>query len=120
MAGRQWPGFYRRRGRNAAVVRVGRAVSIYLAAKDPHLQGRTLIRMGETIGYVNPDRGIAHIEHGLQLIDPVREPRLELPAQHGLAVFLCAAGRAPEALAILDRARANSAGRPRCPAWRCG
>jgi tetratricopeptide (TPR) repeat protein len=82
-----------------------KALSLYLAANDPHLQGRTLIAMGETIGPVDPDRGLAHIEHGLQLLNAVREPRLELRAQHHLAELLCAAGRPQEALAILNRAR---------------
>jgi tetratricopeptide (TPR) repeat protein len=81
-----------------------RALSLYLAADDPHLQGRTLIQMGETVGYANPDKGLSHIEHGLQLINPVREPRLQLRAQHDLAEFLSAAGRPEEALAILGRA----------------
>jgi len=81
------------------------ALSLYLAVGDAHLQGRTLIQMANTIGYVNPDKGIAHVEHGLQLINPVREPRLELCAQHALASFLCDAGRPRDALAILDRAR---------------
>jgi hypothetical protein len=76
----------------------------YLAADDPHLQGRTLIQMGETVGYANPDKGLSHIEHGLQLTNPVREPRLQLRAQHDLAEFLSAAGRPEEALAILGRA----------------
>jgi tetratricopeptide (TPR) repeat protein len=82
-----------------------KALSLYLAVGDAHLQGRTLIQMGDTIGYVDPDKGIAHLEHGLQLINPVREPRLELCAQHTLAHFLSDAGRPQEALAILDRAR---------------
>jgi tetratricopeptide (TPR) repeat protein len=82
-----------------------KALSLYLAADDPHLQGRTLIFMGEMIGSVNPDRGLAHIEHGLQLLNPVREPRMELRAQRALAEYLSAAGRPEEALAILDRAR---------------
>jgi tetratricopeptide (TPR) repeat protein len=82
-----------------------KALSLARAADDAHLQGRTLIQMGETIGYANPDKGLAHIEHGLQLINPVREPRLELRAQHLLAEFLCGAGRPREALAIMDRAR---------------
>jgi tetratricopeptide (TPR) repeat protein len=82
-----------------------KALSLYLAAGDAHLQGRTLIQMGKTIGYVDPDRGIAHLEHGLQLINPVREPRLELCAQHALAHFLAESGRPRQALAILDRAR---------------
>ncbi len=81
------------------------ARSLYLGANEPHLQGRTLIAMGETIGHVNPERGIAHIEHGLQLLNPVREPRMELRAAHHLAEFHSAAGRPQEALAILDRAR---------------
>jgi tetratricopeptide (TPR) repeat protein len=82
-----------------------KALSLYLAVGDAHLQGRTLIQMGNAIGYVDPDKAIGHIEHGLQLINPVREPRLELCAQHALAHFLCDAGRPQEALAILDRAR---------------
>jgi hypothetical protein len=61
--------------------------------------------MGEAIGYTNPDKGLSHVEHGLQLINSVRGPRLELRAQHLLAEFLCAAGRPREALAIMDRAR---------------
>jgi tetratricopeptide (TPR) repeat protein len=83
-----------------------KALALYLAVGDAHLQGRTLIQMGITIGYVDPDRGIAHIERGLPLINPVREPRLELCAQHNLAYCLTDAGRPQEALAILDRARA--------------
>jgi tetratricopeptide (TPR) repeat protein len=82
-----------------------KALSLYLASGQSHLQGRTLILMGETIGSVNPDQGLAHIEHGLQLLNPVREPRMELRAQHHLAEYLSAAGRPGEALAILDRAR---------------
>jgi tetratricopeptide (TPR) repeat protein len=80
-------------------------LSLYLAANERHLQGRTLIQMGETVGYANPDRGIAHIEQGLQLINAVREPRMELRAQHHLAEFLCLAHRPQEALAIMNRAR---------------
>jgi tetratricopeptide (TPR) repeat protein len=82
-----------------------KALSLYRAADETHLQGRTLIEMGETVGYANPDRGLTHIEQGLELINPVREPRLELWAQHHLAEFLCAASRPDEALAIMDRAR---------------
>lgn len=82
-----------------------RAVAVYVAVGDTHLQGRTLIQMGTTIGYVDPERGIAHVEHGLRLIDPMREPRLELCAQHALAHFLSDAGRPQEALAVLDRSR---------------
>jgi tetratricopeptide (TPR) repeat protein len=82
-----------------------KALSLYLAVGDAHLQGKTLVQMGKAIGHVSPDKGIAHIEHGLQLINPVREPRLELCARHALAHFLADAGRPQQALAILDRTR---------------
>jgi tetratricopeptide (TPR) repeat protein len=82
-----------------------KALSLYRAANDPHLEGRTLVQMAQTIGYANPDQGIAHLERGLNLINPVREPRLALCAEHSLAEFLCAAGRPAEALAVLDRVR---------------
>jgi tetratricopeptide (TPR) repeat protein len=82
------------------------ALALYRAVGDAHLEGRTLIQMGIAIGYVDPDKGIAHIERGLPLINPVREPRLELCAQHALAYCLTDADRPQEALAILDRARA--------------
>jgi tetratricopeptide (TPR) repeat protein len=81
------------------------ARALYLAAGDTHLQGRTLLQMGDAIGHVDPDRGIAHIERALELINPVREPRLELCAQHDLAWFLTDAGRPRDALAVLHRAR---------------
>ncbi len=82
-----------------------KALSLYLAAGDAHLQGRTLLQMGDTIGYIDPERGIAHIQHAMELINPVREPRLELCAQHDLALFLTNAGRPQDALGVLDRAR---------------
>jgi tetratricopeptide (TPR) repeat protein len=82
-----------------------KAISLYRAADDRHLEGRTLIQMATTIGYVNPDQGIARLERGLDLINPVREPRLALCAEHALGEFLCAAGRPEEALAVLDRIR---------------
>jgi tetratricopeptide (TPR) repeat protein len=88
-----------------AVTILKKALALYRTADDAHLQGRTLIRMGEALGYVKPEKALAYIERGLERMNPVREPRLALLAQHALAEFLCAAGRPREALAILDRAR---------------
>ena len=81
------------------------ALSIYLAVGDTHMQGRTLLQMGNAIGYVDPEKGIAYTRQALELINPVREPRLEFCAQHDLVWFLTDAGRPQEALAVLDRAR---------------
>jgi tetratricopeptide (TPR) repeat protein len=84
------------------------ALALYRAHDDAHLQGRTLVEMATTIGHLDPggpERGIALVERGLQLLNPVREPRLEFCAQHALAGFLVDAGRPQEALALLDRIR---------------
>ncbi len=81
------------------------ALELYGRAGDKHQQGRTLLKMGDAIGYVNSERALSHIQRGLALIDPGREPRLDLCARHDLAWFLNDSGQAAEALAVLDRAR---------------
>ncbi|HEX4959963.1 MAG TPA: tetratricopeptide repeat protein [Thermoanaerobaculia bacterium] len=81
------------------------ALELYERVGDPHQQGRTLLKMGNAIGYGNPERALSHIQRGLALIDPAREPRLDLCAQHDLAWFLNDSGRPEEALAVLERAR---------------
>jgi tetratricopeptide (TPR) repeat protein len=82
-----------------------KALALYRAVGDANLEGRTLIQMAHTVGYVNPEKGLGHIGRALELISPVREPRLELCAQHALAWFLCTAGRPQDALGVLDRVR---------------
>ncbi len=81
------------------------ALNLYKSLGDLHLQGRTLIQMGDIIGHVDPARGIRRIMRGLELITPAKEPRLELCAKHDLAWYTCELGRPDEALAFLDRAR---------------
>ena len=81
------------------------ALEIYRKAGDFRQQGRILLKMGDVIGYANPEKGLAHIRKALPLIDTARDPRLELCARHDLAWFLMESGRSEEALAILDRAR---------------
>ncbi|HTG31719.1 MAG TPA: tetratricopeptide repeat protein [Thermoanaerobaculia bacterium] len=81
------------------------ALQLYRKTQDTHLQGRILFKMGDAIGYVNPERGISHIQKAVALIDASREPRLELCARHDLALFLTESGRPEEALAVLERAR---------------
>jgi tetratricopeptide (TPR) repeat protein len=78
------------------------ALRIYRSAGDRHMQGRTLLQMGNAIGYVDPERGLSHVRAGLALIDGVREPRLELTGQSNLAYLLAEAGRPEEALSVLD------------------
>jgi tetratricopeptide (TPR) repeat protein len=91
-----------------ALVILDQALALYRAYDDFHLQGSTLVQMATIAGHLDPggpDRGIALVELGLQLLNPVREPRLEFCAQHALVGFLADAGRPREALALLDRIR---------------
>jgi len=81
------------------------ALDIYRKLGDSYLQGRTLLKMGDCIGQIDPERGIARVKQALPLIDKSKEPRLELCAQHDLAWFLNDNGQPDEALAVLDRAR---------------
>jgi tetratricopeptide (TPR) repeat protein len=61
--------------------------------------------MGEIIGYIHPERGVAHLEKAIVLLDTSKEPFLWLCAQHALARFLNDVGRSEEALTLLERAR---------------
>jgi tetratricopeptide (TPR) repeat protein len=81
------------------------ALEIYRQLRDAHLEGRTLLKMGDCIGQIYPERGIARVRQALPLIDAAKEPRLELCAQHDLAWFLNDSGKPEEALVVLDRAR---------------
>jgi tetratricopeptide (TPR) repeat protein len=82
-----------------------KALALYRAAGDAHLEGRTLVEMAQTVGYLDPEKALGYIGGALELISPVREPRLALFAQHQLAEFLTAAGRPQDALGVLDRVR---------------
>src|SRR3954451_14514438 len=69
------------------------------------LSSTGLLKMADCIGQIYPERGIARIRQALPLINVMKEPRLELCAQHDLAWFLNDAGKPEEALVVLDRAR---------------
>lgn len=56
-----------------------------------------LFQMGQVIWYIKPERGIAHIQKALALIDTAREPRLELSAQHSLAQYFADSGHPEDA-----------------------
>jgi tetratricopeptide (TPR) repeat protein len=81
------------------------ALRIYRQLGDDHQQGRILLKMGSLIGQADAERGISHILRAMSLISTNREPRLELCAQHDLALYLNEAGRPQHALVVLERAR---------------
>ncbi|HVT58660.1 MAG TPA: hypothetical protein VHR45_09680 [Thermoanaerobaculia bacterium] len=89
----------------AAETALAESLAIYHAAGEAHLEGRTLLQMGDAIGHVDPARGISHIRRALMRLDAARDPRLQLCAQHDLVWFLTDLGKTDDALATLDRAR---------------
>lgn len=83
-----------------------RAIEIYRAGKDRHLEGRALIQRGMALGYGGLYRqAIRLIRTGLSRIDRCREPRLVLAAQHNLVLYLTESGHHQEALETLERHR---------------
>jgi tetratricopeptide (TPR) repeat protein len=88
-----------------AAAALSEALGLYRESGDLHLQGRTLFQMGDTIGAVDPERGLSHIRKALPLLDAKREPRIELCAWHDFAWYLNDSGRPKEALAALEQAR---------------
>jgi len=88
-----------------AARRLERAVEIYREAGDRHLEGRTLLKESEALGHLDPARGVELVQAALALIDPVREPRLEICARHNLIWFLNDSGKPWEALVLLETSR---------------
>lgn len=88
-----------------AEVALEEALEIYQKAGDVHFQGRTLLKMGDAIGHIDPERGLTHVRKALSLIDAGKEPRLDLCAQHDCAWYLNDCRRPEEALAVLEQAR---------------
>jgi len=81
------------------------ALHLYQKAHNSHEQGRVFLQMGEIIGHLHPERGLAHIQKALALVEAEREPLLEICGQHALAWFLNDSGQPEIALAVLERSR---------------
>jgi tetratricopeptide (TPR) repeat protein len=89
----------------AAEAALRSALRCFQQAGDVHRQGRVMLKLGEAVGQIDPARGLRHLERAVALIDPEREPRLALCAEHDLAWYLNDNGQTDEALATLERAR---------------
>jgi hypothetical protein len=88
-----------------AVALLRAAAGIYRRFGDRHQQGRALHKLARAVGYDHPAHGAVLARRALALIEPAREPRLELAARHGLVWFLNDCGRGDQALDELERAR---------------
>jgi hypothetical protein len=81
------------------------AAAIYRLVGDGHQQGRTLQKLALAVGHDDPPQGVEIAEQALALVDPGREPRLELGARHLLISFLNDCGLSWQALDLLERSR---------------
>jgi hypothetical protein len=89
--------------RAAALLRP--AVGIYRRYGDRHQEGRTLQKLARAVGHEDPAQGVALADRALALIEPGREPLLELAARHVLIWSLNDCGLPLEALDLLERSR---------------
>jgi tetratricopeptide (TPR) repeat protein len=89
-----------------ALSRLRRAAKIFLDLGEKHLAGQVLIKVSTVhIMAGEPERSIPFLYQALDLIDPVREPRLLLSAWHNLVSGLADSGRFMEAQKLLARTR---------------
>lgn len=89
-----------------AVQLLDQALDIYKAARDPHREGRALIKKGTALGHSGKlSQGIRLIQKGLERIDLDEEPDLLVAGRHNLIVYLNEIGRRAEAIETLEQAR---------------
>jgi tetratricopeptide (TPR) repeat protein len=75
-----------------------KVADFYSRHNDPHLVGRTLVKLGLYAGYAgNPEKGVGLLEKSLALVDAKRDPSLACAAAHNLVLLLTESGRFPEA-----------------------
>lgn len=83
-----------------------RAVSIFREVGDRHNTGRCLEAAATAYNFQGePEQAILVSEEAIPLLEPSREPRALLYAQHNLVDYLIAAGRLMEAQGLLARVR---------------
>jgi len=83
-----------------------RAATIFLELGERHQAGRVFISLSTVfLAAGEPERSIPVLYRALELIDPVREPRLLLSVWHNLAYSLSESGRYLEAQKLLARTR---------------
>lgn len=81
------------------------AIQIYREVGDRHLEGRTLIKLADSVGYLDPEHGVSLSRAALAIPEIRKDPYLELCARHNLIWFLNDTGRPREAQLLLHMTR---------------
>ncbi len=82
------------------------AIDIYRQARDRHLEGKALIKKGTAHGYAGRwVEAVRLIRKGLDRIDLLEEPRLQVSARHNLIWFLTDSGHPQEAQQDIEKTR---------------
>lgn len=85
---------------------LNKIASTYRRLDERHLLGRTLVKKGTVLGNAGEaEAAVRMIRRGMDLIDPVREPRLMVCATHNYIWFLQENGRTGQVAGCLDGAR---------------
>jgi tetratricopeptide (TPR) repeat protein len=69
--------------------------------KDRQLEGRFVLQQSSFIGFVDPVLGLELAENGVSLLEPQKDPRLDLIGRHLLAFWTNELGDPEEATAIM-------------------
>jgi tetratricopeptide (TPR) repeat protein len=81
------------------------AIQIYREVGDHYLEGRTLIKLADSVGYLDAERGVELSRSALALPEIRKDPYLELCARHNLIWFMNDTGRPREAQVLLNLTR---------------
>jgi tetratricopeptide (TPR) repeat protein len=96
----------KQRRMSGALALLRRAAAIFLEVGDKHRAGRALVNMSMAHSMAGePREAISLLYQALTLIDPSREPRLELVAWHNLIDGLTETGQFMEAHKLLIKTR---------------
>jgi tetratricopeptide (TPR) repeat protein len=85
---------------------LSRATAVFREYGELHQAGRSVVKMATVESRAGePERAIPLLQEALTLIEPGREPRLDLSIRHNLATALADAGRALEARRLFAESR---------------
>ncbi|HEX5719881.1 MAG TPA: hypothetical protein VF179_27250, partial [Thermoanaerobaculia bacterium] len=80
---------------------LNRGIKYARTVRDRQLQARLVLKQSSFIGFVDPTLGLELAEKGISLLEPKKDPHLDLVGRHLLAFWTNELGDPEEATAIL-------------------